>query len=187
MSRASKKLSLILRHRPELAGLTLQRGGWAEVSAVLKGLKAMGESISRDELATIVAENNKKRFTLSTDGRMIRAAQGHSIDIGFDIDPSEPPALLWHGTARGNLDQIFSQGLLPGRRTHVHLSTDPQTALAVGARHGKPVILTVDCRAMRESGLQFWQADNGVWLTDHVPPQALGFHTAQEDEPGPAP
>lgn len=175
MSRTSKLLSRVLRHTPEDAGLTLGPGGWVAVDALLRGLKRAGHRLDRAELESIVAENNKSRFTLSEDGQRIRAAQGHSVAVDLGLAPLQPPPTLFHGTARASLDAIFAQGLKPGRRQHVHLSADATTAEAVGARHGRPVVLTVHAQAMHEEGHPFWQADNGVWLTTHVPQHFLGF------------
>lgn len=175
MGRESKFLSRVLRHQPEMVGLSLGPGGWVSVDDLLRGMKKAGCPIQLDELRQIVADNDKKRFTLSEDGRRIRAAQGHSVAVDLDLVPIEPPATLFHGTAQANLDAIFAEGLKPGRRRHVHLSLDEETAVKVGQRHGKPVVLRVETGRMHDAGLTFWRADNGVWLTDHVAPEYLGF------------
>ncbi|TDE35444.1 RNA 2'-phosphotransferase [Antarcticimicrobium sediminis] len=175
MSKESKFLSRVLRHEPDLIGLTLGPGGWVQVDELLRGMKRAGHRLSPDALRQIVTDNDKQRFTLSDDGRRIRAAQGHSIAVDLDLTPIEPPATLFHGTARDNLDAIFASGLNPGRRQHVHLSPDEETAVKVGSRHGRPVVLRVNTAAMHVNGLLFWRADNGVWLTAAVPPEYLGF------------
>lgn len=172
---SSKLLSLILRHKPEHAGLTLGPGGWVAVDDLLAGLKTLGQPLSREALHQIVDSNDKKRFTLSDDGSQIRAAQGHSVAVQMGYAAKTPPAHLFHGTARDRLDVIFAEGLKPMSRQHVHLSLDAETATRVGARHGKPVVLTVQSGAMAEVEHAFFEADNGVWLTDHVPPAYLGF------------
>lgn len=171
--RRSKLLSLILRHEPHRAGLTLETGGWVRVDDLLSGLAAMGEPLTRHELDEIVETNSKKRFTVSPDGTRIRAAQGHSVAIEADLAPVTPPDTLYHGTASRFLDAILAQGLRPMSRQHVHLSSDTATAVEVGRRHGKPVVLAVAARAMAGSGHRFYQADNGVWLTDGVAPEYL--------------
>lgn len=175
MSRDSKFLSRVLRHEPELVGLSLGPGGWVRVDDLLRGMKRAGHRITRDDLGHIVAENDKRRFTLSEDGRRIRAAQGHSVAVDLDLPAIAPPGDLFHGTASANLDAIWAEGINPGRRQHVHLSGDPETATRVGQRHGKSVVLRIASGKMYEDGHQFWQADNGVWLTEHVAPQYLGF------------
>jgi putative RNA 2'-phosphotransferase len=172
----SKFLSYVLRHAPDSIGLNLDANGWADVDELLaKAADKAGRRIDLDTLRGVVAENDKQRFTLSEDGRRVRAAQGHSVAVDLDLAPSEPPPRLYHGTATRNLDAILAEGLKPGRRLQVHLSLEPETARKVGARHGKPSVLTVDAGAMHGDGHQFFRADNGVWLTDSVPARYLSF------------
>jgi putative RNA 2'-phosphotransferase len=165
--KASKRLADVLRHRPDSIGLTLGAGGWVDVDELLRALAAHGTRITRDDLEYVVAHNDKQRFII--DGDRIRASQGHSVEIDLGLRPALPPETLFHGTARHNLDSIFLDGLVRGARHHVHLSTDEQTAIKVGARHGSPVVLSVDAAAMVAEGLLFYRSDNGVWLTDRVP------------------
>ncbi|MBM3604700.1 MAG: RNA 2'-phosphotransferase [Alphaproteobacteria bacterium] len=175
MSRQSRYLSLVLRHKPEEIGLTLDAAGWARIDQLLPALGKAGYRMSRDELLALVQENDKKRFTISDDGAFIRAAQGHTVKVVLDLEARIPPEVLYHGTARRNLAYIFAQGLKSGQRQQVHLSADNATAEAVGRRHGKPVVLRVSALRMHHEGHLFFQADNGVWLTDSVPPRFLGF------------
>ena len=169
----SKRLSLILRHQPEKADLTLGDGGWVGVAELLAGLDTIGWGITEGDLHRVVANNGKKRFTLSEDGAMIRAAQGHSVEIVHGLVAITPPDTLFHGTATRFLDAILEEGLKKMTRQHVHLSADAETATQVGMRHGKPVILTVTSAAMHADGHAFYRADNGVWLTDTVPSRYL--------------
>lgn len=173
MKSLSKRLSYILRHAPESIGLTLDAHGWASVDELIAKCAAAGLSITWEQLAEAVATNDKKRFSFSEDGLRIRAAQGHSIEVDLGLGAIEPPALLYHGTATRFLPSIRAKGLVPGSRQQVHLSADAATATKVGARHGKPVVLTVAAGAMHAAGLKFFRADNGVWLTDRVPPEFL--------------
>jgi putative RNA 2'-phosphotransferase len=175
MSRESKFLSLVLRHKPEEIGLQLDQRGWVRIDDLLRKLKKANRKLSRDELIQLVENNDKKRFTLSEDGLRIRAAQGHSVNVDLGLEPQCPPDELYHGTASANLDAIFSGGLNPGRRHQVHLSLDSDTVERVGQRHGKPVVLRVEARRMFEDGFLFYCADNGVWLTDKVPADYLGL------------
>ena len=131
--------------------------------------------MSRDEVLRLIGEDTKRRFTLSEDGKQLRAAQGHSVEVALELPPSSPPPTLFHGTARHALDRIFQDGLRPGRRQYVHLSDSISAAIEVGTRHGKPVALTVNCESMSSAGHIFWMADNGVWLTREVPPCYLSF------------
>jgi putative RNA 2'-phosphotransferase len=177
-SKLSKFLSLILRHKPEAVGLSLDAQGWAPIDVLIAKCSRAGKRFTRQELLDVVASNEKKRFTVSDDGKRIRAAQGHSIEVKLGLAPIEPPETLFHGTATHCLDAIFAEGLVPKSRQQVHLSADAATAHRVGQRHGKPVILSVEALRLHHEGHAFYQADNGVWLTDHVPPAYLSFGVA---------
>lgn len=165
----SKLLSFILRHKPEHIGLQLDPQGWASVEELLSKLNASGTSIDRATLEEIVATNNKKRFAFSDDQTLIRASQGHSIEINLQLQPSQPPDTLYHGTAEKYFESIMAQGLKKQNRQHVHLSSELSTAKAVGSRHGKPVVLLVNAKQMNIDGHVFYLSDNGVWLTEEVP------------------
>lgn len=168
--KASKYLSFVLRHKPQDAGLELDANGWVDVQSVLANVALLRD---RAHLEHIVATNPKKRFALSDDAAKIRANQGHSVDIDLALAPATPPDVLFHGTSEQALHAIMAAGLVKRARQHVHLSTDQDTAQKVGQRHGPVVILRVDAAAMATAGLLFYKADNGVWLTDHVPSQYL--------------
>ena len=169
----SKFLSLILRHKPEEIGLTLDPNGWAGIDELIALAKLRGTQLSRMQIETIVAESDKQRFAISADGSMIRANQGHSVDIALDLAPQTPPEQLFHGTATRFLDSIRTSGLHSASRQHVHLSSDHATAEKVGSRHGKPVILIVESGRMARDGHLFYLSQNGVWLTDNVPAKYL--------------
>ncbi|MGB8930250.1 MAG: RNA 2'-phosphotransferase [Anaeromyxobacteraceae bacterium] len=169
----SKFLSLVLRHRPEAAGVRLDAAGWVGVEALLSGCAANGVPLTRDELFEIVESNDKQRFALG--GDRIRANQGHSVRIELGLPPSVPPPTLFHGTVARSLDAIRHEGLRPRGRTHVHLSPDRETARKVGQRRGRPVVLEVDAAAMVAAGHTFRRSKNGVWLTENVPPEYLTF------------
>jgi putative RNA 2'-phosphotransferase len=171
--RSSKFLSLVLRHAPETIGLRLDAEGWANVHELLELANAAGHPLSEEVLRQVVAHNDKRRFALSADGTRIRASQGHSIVVDLGLVASVPPALLYHGTARANVDSILELGLVRGSRNHVHLSLDVATAKRVGQRHGSPVVFEVDARGLHQRGSEFYLSENGVWLTDHVPKDRL--------------
>lgn len=171
--RISKFLSLVLRHEPQKAGLTLDPSGWVDVDALIRGCAAAGVSFTRAELESVVATNDKQRFAFSPDGQRIRASQGHSVDVELDYAPAEPPDVLYHGTADRFLGSIKAEGLLKGQRHHVHLSAVRDTAVAVGQRHGRPVVISIAAKAMHAAGHRFFQSANGVWLVDHVPVQFM--------------
>jgi putative RNA 2'-phosphotransferase len=174
----SKFLSLVLRHKPETIGITLDEHGWISVDTLLVKLREANVNISGEILEHIVESNNKKRFAFNDDHTRIRASQGHSVEIELGYTPVIPPEILYHGTTAVNLISIQSSGLDKRARHHVHLSKDIETALKVGSRHGKPILLQVEARKMSEAGYHFFLSDNGVWLTDHVPAK---FIKAQEE------
>ncbi len=174
--RVSKLMSLGLRHEPAALGLTLDDAGWVTVDAVLSGLCAKGEAVSREDVLEIVRTSDKQRFALSPNGDRIRANQGHSVDIALGLEPREPPAELLHGTSEAVLPAIRRDGLLRMARTHVHLSPDEKTANMVAMRRAGPtILLRVDAAPMHRDGHVFFCSENGVWLTLAVPPRYLRF------------
>lgn len=173
--RISKFLSLVLRHKPDKIGIKIDKQGWTCVRALLKRSAANGLSFTLDELKEVVAENDKQRFAFSDDELLIRANQGHSIDVELGLEQQVPPDILYHGTVNKFIPSIRKQGLLPQRRLHVHLSPDQETAQKVGERRGWPVILEVLAGKMYEQGKVFYLSVNGVWLTEAVPLEFLRF------------
>ena len=169
----SKYLSKHLRHDPDGLGLTLAPGGWVGVDDLLAALARRRFRLSRVELEEVVAQNSKQRFSFDSTCTLIRANQGHSVEVDLQLSPATPPAVLYHGTGHQTADLVVSVGLDKMRRHHVHLSADPETARTVGARHGRPIIFVVDAAAMAQAGYLFYRSDNGVWLTDAVPPAFL--------------
>lgn len=171
--RASKRLSYVLRHRPDSVGLVLDEAGWVDVDVLLTALAGSGLRLSRTELEHVVATNDKRRFAFDASGRRIRASQGHSVAVSLGYEPADPPAELFHGTVERFLPSIVAEGLRPGNRHAVHLSADAGTAEKVGARRGRPVVLRVDAAAMAADGFSFSVSANGVWLVAAVPPRYL--------------
>jgi putative RNA 2'-phosphotransferase len=167
----SRFLSYVLRHRPDEIGLTMDPSGWVEIDELLARAEAAGRPIERAHLDQVVSNNDKQRFEVS-DGR-IRAAQGHSVDVDLQLEPSVPPDLLYHGTVERFVSSIMEQGLRPQIRRDVHLSADIETATKVGSRRGAPVIFEVDARGMHGGGAEFRRSSNGVWLTEAVEPRWL--------------
>ena len=173
----SRFLSQILRHQPALVGVVLEEGGWIEVATLLAAVRQKRPEITLSCLLEIVEMNDKKRLELSPDHSRIRACQGHSHKVGVDLGlaPAIPPKQLYHGTAEAHLGPIQRQGLDRRKRSHVHLSTEPETARKVGARHGTPIILTIAAVRMNQAGHSFYRSTNGVWLTEKVPPEFISF------------
>jgi putative RNA 2'-phosphotransferase len=169
----SKFLSLVLRHRPDVIGIELDVEGWVSVEDLLAACAQHGRAITREQLDAVVRTNDKQRFALSADGSRMRANQGHSLPIDLGLVPVEPPELLYHGTVPRFLESIRRDGLTKGNRHHVHLSPDIQTATKVGQRRGRPIVLVVAAGRMFRDGHKFYRSENGVWLTDSVPPGFL--------------
>lgn len=180
--RISKLMSLALRHDPSALGLELNASGWAEVEAVLRGLNDKGLQVDRELLEAVVRENDKQRFGFSEDGKMIRANQGHSIEVDLDLHEAAPPDILYHGTVARFLEDIRREGLKKMSRHHVHLSAGRSTATAVGGRRGKPVILIVRAAEMAAEGHVFYLSENEVWLTEHVPAHFLDIPFSRSEE-----
>ncbi|PSJ36655.1 RNA 2'-phosphotransferase [Allosphingosinicella deserti] len=172
----SKFLSLLLRHQPERAGLTLDPQGWVPTGAVVAALRSRFGTFSREDLERLVAGSDKQRFAFDESGERIRANQGHSVSVDLGLDAAAPPTILFHGTSRRFLGSILEQGLIKSRRQYVHLSHHVETAEKVARRRaGETVILEIASRRMAAEGYVFFRSANGVWLTDSVPPCFLAI------------
>ncbi|MEH0634873.1 MULTISPECIES: RNA 2'-phosphotransferase [Streptomyces] len=175
--RVSKYLSKHLRHQPERIGLTLDESGWVRIDTLIEAAATHGFHFTRAELDHVVVANDKQRFAV--EGDRIRASQGHTVDVDLGLPPATPPPYLYHGTVPAFLGAIRAEGLRAMNRHDVHLSSDRETATRVGARRGRPVVLSVDAGAMHRDGHVFRVSANGVWLTEAVPPEYLRFPEAR--------
>ena len=164
----SKFISLVLRHKPEVAGITLDEFGWANVNQLLANMNRNGRQIDMCLLENIVDTDSKRRYSFNEDKTLIRANQGHSIPVNVNLTETIPPDILYHGTATRFLDSIKQQGIKSMSRLYVHLSTDIETATKVGKRHGKCVVLSINTKQMYHDGIKFFLSENGVWLTEYV-------------------
>ena len=174
MRNTSKFISLILRHNPQVIGISLDEHGWADVKELIDGInRTEGHSLNMDTLDEIVRTDEKQRYSFNEDHSLIRANQGHSIPVDVELEEKIPPDILWHGTGQKYVSSIDVQGLIPKSRLYVHLSSDMETARKVGSRHGRPVIYQVECRKMTEDGYRFFLSANRVWLTKEVPVEYL--------------
>lgn len=167
-----KFIALILRHKPEVIGIHLDEHGWANVDELITGI-AKTQEFNMAMLEEIVRTDNKQRYSFNEDKTKIRANQGHSIPVDVELKQKTPPDILWHGTGEKYVSSIEAEGLIPKTRLYVHLSSDPDTAMKVGSRHGKPVVYEVAAKEMQDDGYTFFQSFNGVWLTKHVPTKYL--------------
>lgn len=164
----SRFISLILRHRPDTIGITLDEHGWANVEELISGISKT-QPITMEILEEIVSTDNKQRYSFNEDKTLIRANQGHSIPVDVELEAITPPPVLYHGTGEKYVASIDAEGLIPKSRLYVHLSADAETANTVGARHGKPVVYIINAKQMHNDGYVFYRSVNGVWLTKSVP------------------
>ncbi len=173
LTASGKFLALVLRHQPQKIGITLDEHGWANVDLLLAGMRRRDPAFTRDLLEEIVRTDNKQRYSFNEDHTMIRANQGHSVQVDVELEECAPPKVLYHGTVEKFVPSILANGLIPKTRLYVHLSADYETAVSVGSRRGKPVVFRVDTEAMAQAGIPFWLSSNGVWLTKYVSPAYL--------------
>lgn len=173
LNQISKFISLILRHKPETIGITLDEHGWANVDELITGVADQYKGFDMSTLEEIVRTDNKQRYSFNETKTLIRANQGHSIPVDVELEEKTPPAILYHGTADRFANSIDREGLKPMSRLYVHLSSNIETATKVGSRHGKPIIYEVDTAAMLNDGYKFYISANGVWLTKIVPAKYL--------------
>ncbi len=175
MKETSKYISLILRHKPEAIGISLDEHGWANVDELISGV-AKTHKLDMDILEEIVRSDEKQRYSFNEDKTLIRANQGHSISVDVELEEAVPPEKLWHGTGEKFVESIDKQGLIPKSRLYVHLSKDMDTAIKVGSRHGRPVVYGIKAFDMYNAGYKFFLSKNGVWLTKEVPVEYLEKH-----------
>lgn len=169
LTKVSKFLSLILRHKPEAAGITLDECGWADTYELIEAVKKKYPGFCWIILEQIVSMDEKRRYSFNEDKTKIRANQGHSIPVWLGLEPVEPPEYLYHGTAEKSVESIEADGICRMSRQYVHLSKDIETAKSVGSRHGKPVVFAIDSGLMYKCGYRFYLSENGIWLTKYVP------------------
>lgn len=168
LTKISRFISLILRHKPEVINIQLDEHGWANVKDLIEGVSESYD-FNMSMLEEIVRTDEKQRYSFNEDKTLIRANQGHSIPVDVELEEAIPPEFLWHGTAKKYVDSINAIGLIPKSRLYVHLSKDIETAITVGKRHGKVVIYQVASKQMYDNGYKFYLSKNGVWLTKNVP------------------
>lgn len=173
LTNVSKYLSLILRHKPDVIGITLDEHGWANINDLILGVEQNNPGFNMEVLEEIVKTDSKQRYSFNEDKTLIRANQGHSIPVDVELEEKEPPEFLYHGTGEKYVSSINQHGLIPKSRLYVHLSKDIETAKNVGKRHGKEVVYLVNSKQMYADGYKFYLSVNGVWLTKSVPVKYL--------------
>ena len=174
LTKISKLIALVLRHKPETLGITLDSHGWADTKQLVSAINNR-EKFTIKDLEYIVSTDEKQRYSFNRDKSMIRANQGHSINVDVEFEEEIPPDILYHGTAKKYFSSIMKEGLKPQSRLYVHLSTDEKTAINVGSRHGDPIVFKIDAKQMERDGYKFYRSVNNVWLTKEVPTQYFMF------------
>jgi putative RNA 2'-phosphotransferase len=170
----SRFLSRVLRHDPDSIGLVLDAQGWVRIDELVERAGAHGMALTRDLVLHVVGTSDRQLFACDGAGR-IRASHGHTVPVDLGIEPSQPPLILFHGTAVTSVASIRAEGLIPGVRLYVHLSADAATATSVGRRHGRPVLLRTAARRMWSAGFKFVRSASAVWLTTVVPAEFIQF------------
>ena len=156
-----KFLALILRHQPERFALELDGEGWAsltEVMEILHGLPNFRGTTRADVISVVDegSDDGSRRFEV--EGSRIRARYGHSVAQPIHYDLCTPPPVLYQ----------------PMERQYVHLSLERKTAVRIGARHDeRPIVLTVNASDAHAAGVEFYQADEAVYLAKYIPPAFL--------------
>lgn len=169
IAKVEKLLTIVLRHRPQSVSATIDQEGWASIREIVAGAP-VDVGLTEARLLEVVRSSPKHRFELSEDATRVRARQGHSIPVKLGLTPRKPPRILLHGTSLAALEAIREQGLIPGFRNHVHLTTSRDVAEEVARRHGSPCVICVDAAAMHAEGYEFFRTSNDVWLVAGVPP-----------------
>ncbi len=167
LKRMGKYVSMLLRHHPEEAGVILDEHGWTDVADLIEKVRPR-YPLTEELLHQMAFAPDKQRYEFSEDNKRIRAVHGHSVNVDLGYDETEPPAILYHGTAEKYRASIEEQGLIKKERQFVHLSENTKQAKEVGSRHGKLVLYEVDAGRMYKDGHVFYRSSSGVWLTDHV-------------------
>lgn len=175
----STYISLILRHKPEIIGLELDKEGYLNVDELIEGVKLTGRNIDLEKLKNIVNKDEKGRYSFNKSGDKIRANQGHSIeglDLGLEV--VKDFLTIYHGTSKSNSKSIKERGLLPMSREFVHLTADLETAKKVGSRHGNEVLVySVNVKKMLENKMLIFKSKNNVYLSKHIPFEYLKEHS----------
>ena len=93
IEQTSKFLSLILRHKPETIGITLDEHGWANVEELLQALSRDRE-MNMTMLEEIVVTDNKQR---RQNPHPCQAGAFHSGGCGTGKEGATGVPLAWNG------------------------------------------------------------------------------------------
>jgi putative RNA 2'-phosphotransferase len=151
----SKFMSFVLRHKPENFGLKLDPYGFVNTKELLLVLQNRYGKVQLSDIEKVVKNCPKGRFEIK--GEKIRARYGHSIEVQLDVQPSEPPKYLYHGTSPAMKNTVLVEGLKPMKRRYVHLSKSKEDAFQVGRRKSRnPMVFTIKAKEAFQQGTRFY-------------------------------
>ena len=174
----SKLMAKILRHKAMDYGISMDSEGYVFIDDLLQLACFKQFRTTKEDIHEAVANSDKQRFALTSDGLKVRANQGHSIDGVIDehalleeltaarvAELTSGTGLVYHGTYLKALGFIEEEGLCRMARTHIHFATAYDGSSISGMRRNCEVVVAVDVvKAMEEGGLVFFRSDNGVIL-----------------------
>jgi len=171
ISQLSKIVSHALRHEPTYYGVSLDDEGWVEITNLVDAIKIKVKefaNLTSDDIYCMVKMANKKRHEIRN--TKIRAIYGHSTKVVVQYYLTKPPHLLYHGTQKETIPLIIANGLRSMNRLYVHLSSNTDTALTVARRKGDDsAIVTIKAVEAFNNGINFYFADDNIWLADYIP------------------
>ncbi len=174
----SKLMSALLRHIPHEAGLTPDEEGWVTLRDLVEGItkvwrnKELYSWVTERHVRAVAELDPKGRFEVRNN--RVRARYGHSIRVSLVHAVDEGVKTLYHGTTMKAWQKIKHEGILPGKRMWVHLTSNPKDAHETGRRHGSDVIiLKINADCLRRKGLTVRRASRSVWVVEYVPPECI--------------
>ena len=171
----SKLISYWLRHNPGDGGLVIDDFGWTSINELLVSLNSKNIEIDLQSLNRLNKNFDKVRWEIDAANNKIRATHGHSFPVLLNDKVKTPPETLFHGTSTKNVIKIAKEGLVQMDRQFVHLSETVETAISVGKRHGKPILIEIDTERLTKEDWKFYQTSDNVWLTSNIPVKYLSF------------
>lgn len=173
----SKFISLVLRHKPDLINIDIDDKGYTDIDSLISNInKYKNTNITKNDLISIVNNDEKGRYSFNDNITRIRANQGHSINVNIEFEKVIPEHDLYHGTKFSNFNNIKSQGLLKMSRQFVHLSKDINIAADSGKRWKEDLLICkIDTKSMINDGYIFFKSENNVYLIKYIPPEYITF------------
>lgn len=147
--------------------------GFVEWPDVVELVQERFYDVTEEQIEAVVSGSEKERFQL-VDGK-VRATYGHSFPVDLGGEAAQPPAQLFHGSARDLAHSMLRSGLKPRDRQYVHLSLTAEEAESVARRHDPaPAIIIVDAQAAHDEGIVFYKS-GPLFLVENVPAKFLSL------------